>query len=154
MVSDTLEAAVCLMFAVIAFTFSEVMVPGSGLFASTVLGFILGNQRAVSMTSIKGFGMTVEVLIIGILFVTLGALVPINGLITYIVPIVIILVFVILILRPLASRIALSGTKLSKKEKIMIAFMEPRGIVAAATASQFSVSLTCLLYTSDAADEL
>ncbi|AGN27012.1 hypothetical protein A3206_04810 [Candidatus Methanomassiliicoccus intestinalis] len=142
MVSDTLEAAVCLMFAVIAFTFSEVMVPGSGLFASTVLGFILGNQRAVSMTSIKGFGMTVEVLIIGILFVTLGALVPINGLITYIVPIVIILVFVILILRPLASRIALSGTKLSKKEKIMIAFMEPRGIVAAATASQFSVSLT------------
>lgn len=142
MVSDTLEAAVCLMFAVIAFTFSEVVVPGSGLFASTVLGFVLGNQRAVSMTSIKGFGMTIEVLIIGILFVTLGALVPIDGLIKYIIPIIIILVFIILILRPLASRIALAGTKLTKKEKMMIAFMEPRGIVAAATASQFSVSLT------------
>ncbi len=142
MVSDTLEAAVCLMFAVVAFTLSEVVVPGSGLFASTVLGFILGNQRAVSMTSIKGFGMTIEVLIIGILFVTLGALVPLDGLIKYIIPILIILAFVILILRPLASSIALAGTKLTRKEKAMIAFMEPRGIVAAATASQFSVSLT------------
>ena len=93
MVSDTLEAAVCLMFAVVAFTLSEVVVPGSGLFASTVLGFILGNQRAVSMTSIKGFGMTIEVLIIGILFVTLGALVPLDGLIKYIIPILIILAF-------------------------------------------------------------
>ena len=79
-VPDEMEAAVALLFAVAAFAVAEVSLSEAGLFATTTLGFIAANQRFVPTARITGFGETLEVLIIGALFIVLGALVKLDDL--------------------------------------------------------------------------
>lgn len=142
LVPDSLDAAVTLMFAIAAFGIANVLLSEAGLFATTTLGFILANQRIVSFTRLKGVSETVEVLIIGSLFITLGALVSVEQLISYAVPILLLVAFLVLIVRPLAAGISLIRTKMTSRERAMVGLVDPRGIIAASTAAQFSVSLT------------
>lgn len=83
LLTANMEAAVGLLFATAAFAVADVTLSEAGLFATVTLGFVVANQRVVSTRSIKGFGETLEVLIIGTLFIILGALVKIDDLVDY-----------------------------------------------------------------------
>src|SRR5215211_571426 len=74
LVTDDMEAAVAVLFAVAAFAVAEVAFSEAGLFATVTLGLVVANQRFVPTARITGFGATLEVLVIGILFILLGAL--------------------------------------------------------------------------------
>lgn len=78
LVTDQMEAAVALLFAVAAFSAAEYFLTEAGLFATVTLGLVVANQRVVSVARISGFGETLEVLVIGALFIVLGALVDIG----------------------------------------------------------------------------
>ncbi len=75
-----MEAAVAVMLAVVAFVVSDVLLSEAGLFATLTLGVAVANQRRVSLRPVRAFGGTLEVLIIGTLFILLGALVTLDGL--------------------------------------------------------------------------
>lgn len=138
LVTDDMEAAVALMFAVAAYAVAEVLVSEAGLLAAVVLGVVVANQRRVPTARIAGFGETLEVLIIGILFMVLGALVPVEDLLDNLGRIVALVAVLVLVVRPLGVSLALARTGLSRNERILIGGVDPRGIVAAATAAQFS----------------
>ncbi len=141
LVSDTMEAAVALLFAVAAFALAEVLLSEAGLFAATTLGFIAANQDFVPTARITGFGETLEVLIIGSLFIVLGALVKLDDLADYAWQIVAIVVVLVVVVRPIAVAVSLVGTRLTARDRAFVGSVDPRGIVAAATAAQFSGSL-------------
>ena len=113
----------------------------AGLFATVTLGFLVANQRVVSTRNIKGFGETLEVLIIGVLFILLGALVKIPDLIDNAAAIALIVAALVLVVRPLVAAVSLAGTPLTGRDRAMIGWMDPRGIVAAATATAFTATL-------------
>ncbi|MDX2379605.1 MAG: cation:proton antiporter [Acidimicrobiia bacterium] len=148
-VPDNLEAAVAAMFAVIAFTASEALLSEAGLFATLTFGVLLGNQRIVSIERIRLFGETLEVLIIGVLFILLGALVTVDGLREYGWSIAAIVAILILIVRPLTVAIALVRTDLGWRDRALVGWVAPRGIVAASTAATFAGSLTLAEIESD-----
>ena len=56
-----MEAAVAVMFAVVAFTASDLVLTEAGLFATLTLGVAVANQRIVSLRPIRAFGGTLEV---------------------------------------------------------------------------------------------
>ncbi len=136
-----MEAAVAVMFAVVAFTASDLVLTEAGLFATLTLGVAVANQRIVSLRPIRAFGGTLEVVIIGTLFILLGALVPIDGLREYAWQIVLLVVVLIVVVRPLTALVALLRTDLGWRDRALIGSIDPRGIVAASTAATFSGSL-------------
>ncbi|GAA1947394.1 cation:proton antiporter domain-containing protein [Microbacterium aquimaris] len=149
LVPDSMEAAVALMFAAAAFGVADIILSEAGLFATVTLGFIAANQRVVPTSRIRGFGETLEVLIIGILFILLGALVDLDALATYAIPTLVIVLVLVVVVRPLSVALALVRTKLPWRDRVLIGGLDPRGIVAAATAAQFSVALTAAGIASD-----
>ena len=141
LVTDEMEAAVALLFAVAAFAVAEVILSEAGLFATVTLGVVAANQRLVPTTRINGFGETLEVLIIGILFILVGALVSLEKLGDHALDLVLLVAALVVVIRPLAVGISLVGSRLSRRDRAFIACVDPRGVVAAATAAQFTVPL-------------
>jgi NhaP-type Na+/H+ or K+/H+ antiporter len=138
LVTDEMEPAVALLFAVSAFTVAESVLSESGLVATVALGLFVANQRVIPIRRIRGFGETLEVLIIGSLFITLGALVTVESLVTYWWSIMAIVAVLVLVVRPVAVAVSMFGSGLPWQDRAMIGWVAPRGIVAAATAAQFS----------------
>ena len=68
-------------------------------------------------------------------------MVDLNKLWEYMVPSLILVAILIFVIRPLTTFIATYKEKLTFKEKIFISSVHPRGIVAAASASLFSLKL-------------
>jgi NhaP-type Na+/H+ or K+/H+ antiporter len=141
LVTDDMEAAVALLFAVAAFAVAEVILSEAGLFATVTLGVVAANQEFVPTTRVSGFGETLQVLIIGILFILLGALVSLETLGDHVIDVVLLVAVLVLLVRPLAVGVSLIGSKLSHRERAFIACVDPRGVVAAATAAQFTLPL-------------
>jgi NhaP-type Na+/H+ or K+/H+ antiporter len=139
LVTDEMEAAVALLFAVAAFAAAEVMLSEAGLFATVTLGVVAANQRLVPTTRIRGFGETLEVLIIGILFVLLGALVSLENLGDHAPELALLVAALVVLIRPLAVGLSLAGSHLSGRDRALVASIDPRGVVAAATAAQFTI---------------
>jgi NhaP-type Na+/H+ or K+/H+ antiporter len=144
-----MEAAVAVLFAVVAFTVSNLLLSEAGLFATLTLGVAVANQRRVSLRPIKAFGGTLQVLIIGTLFILLGALVTIDGLQEYALEIVLLVAAVVFLVRPITAFISLLGTELDWRDRAMIGSVDPRGIVAASTAATFTGSLAAAKLDSD-----
>jgi hypothetical protein len=141
LVTDEMEAAVALLFAVGAFAIAEVVLSEAGLFATVTLGVVAANQRLVPTTRINGFGETLEVLIIGILFILLGALVSLDKLGDHALDLVLLVAVLVVLIRPVAVGVSLLGSRLSRRDRALVACIDPRGVVAAATAAQFTVPL-------------
>jgi NhaP-type Na+/H+ or K+/H+ antiporter len=149
LLTDDMEAAVALLFAAGAFAVADVLLSEAGLFATVTMGFVAANQRVVSTRRISGFGETLEVLIIGTLFIVLGALVKIDDLVDYAGQIAVLVALLVLVVRPLTAVVSLVRTSLSGRDRALVAWMDPRGIVAAATATSFAATLSDAGYDTD-----
>ena len=141
LVTDNMEAAVALLFAVAAFAAAEVVLSEAGLFATVAMGVVAANQRVVPTSHITGFGETLEVLIIGSLFVALGALVDLDDLLASGWRILALVAALVLVVRPLAVAVATVRPRTPWRERAFLAWLDPRGVVAAATAASFAGSL-------------
>jgi len=142
LVPDYLENPVALAFVVGTFTFSNYFQPESGLLTVTIMGIILANQPFANIKHIVEFKETLRVLLISVLFIVLAAriapddlrvLLDLNSLIF--------LAVMILLVRPISVGLATIKSRLSIKERSFLAWMAPRGIVAAAVTSLFALKL-------------
>lgn len=140
-VTVNMEASLAVMFAVVAFAIADTGLSEAGLFATLTFGIALANQRIVSISYVKGFGRTLEVLIIGMLFALLRALVTIDSLREFAWEIVLLVAVLVLLVRPVTAFVSLLGTKLEWPDRALIGWVDPRGIVAASTAATFTGSL-------------
>jgi len=140
-VPDFLQSPVLLMLVAGAFTASNLMRAESGLFTVTVMGVFLANQRAVPVKHIIEFKENLRVLLIASLFILLAARVSPADVreLGWAGPAFV--VFLILVVRPVAVFVSTMGSSLSRKERIFLAWLAPRGIVAASVASVFALRL-------------
>ncbi len=135
------KVAATLMMVVGAFAAADAIFEDSGLVATIVMGAFLANQKRVRIDYIAEFKETLVPLLIGVLFVLLAANVDIDDVIDLGLPVVGLILFLVLVVRPLAVA-GLTGLGFSRPEKTFFAAMAPRGIVAASTASAFGLKLT------------
>ena len=106
--------------------------------ATTVLGLVLANQRVVPSERIAEFSEDIGHVVLGTLFVTLGALVDLDAVrdvLPRALPLVLLLVFVV---RPLSVWLSTVGSDIARNDRLYLAAMAPRGIVAAAVATVFA----------------
>ena len=140
-IPDYLQAVSFLAVTLLAFGVSNLMFHESGLLTVTVLGIYLVNQKQVAIHHVREFKEHLGVFLISCLFIVLGSnfklesiqVVGVNGLWF--------LLAMIFVVRPISVFAATIKTGLSMQEKVFLSFLAPRGIVAAAVASVFSLEL-------------
>lgn len=142
---DHLQVPVALAFASGAFVASNAVVHEAGLFATTIMGIALANQKRVKVGHILEFKETLVVLMIALLFIALSARLKLSDL-GEIDPLRAagFLLVLVVVGRPLAifaSTLGPLGRKVEFRDKLFLSWMAPRGIVAAAIASVFGLSL-------------
>ena len=140
-VPDFLQSPLALMVVVTAFAASNAMQSESGLLTATLMGVALANQKAVEVRHILEFKENLRVLLISSLFILLAARLELSDLARIGLPELAFLAALVLIIRPLSVAVSTLGSELEWRERIMVAFVAPRGIVAAAVSSMFALEL-------------
>jgi NhaP-type Na+/H+ and K+/H+ antiporters len=105
------------------------------------MGIALANQPYASVQRIVEFKENLQVLLIGSLFVLLSARLELSALQYIDMDVLVFLGILVVLVRPLAVLISTIGTKLEWEEKTFMAWLAPRGVVAAAVASLFAYQL-------------
>ncbi len=113
----------------------------SGLLAVTVMGLVAANQSSVSVRHILEFKENLRVLLISGLFILLAARLESSALEQLDVGAFGFLAALILVVRPACVLVSTWGSSLSRNERIFLAWLCPRGIVAAAVVSVFALKL-------------
>ncbi|MFF1871359.1 cation:proton antiporter [Kitasatospora herbaricolor] len=113
----------------------------TGLIAAVVMGMALANLPGLDIPARRPFFETLVSLIIGLLFISISATVTPQSLRHVALPTLGLVAALVLVVRPLVALLSTARTDVPIRERWFIGWMAPRGIVAAATASTFSVSL-------------
>lgn len=136
------QKAPCLLAVVLGVTAAANAVEHeAGLLAATVMGVVLGNSGIASLDDLSRFKESVTVLLVSAVFVVLTAgLDPamfgqLGG------AAVLLLATVLFVVRPLSVFLSTLGTGISGKERLLLMWIAPRGVVAAAVAGVFGPRL-------------
>ncbi|MDN7124657.1 sodium:proton antiporter [Pseudidiomarina sp. 1APP75-32.1] len=123
------------------FAASNALQHESGLLTVTVMGMVMANTRNLNLDDILEFKETLSVLLISGLFIILAARLDMAAFSELGMPAVVLLAVIIFVVRPLSVWLSAIGTKLNFKEKILLSWIAPRGIVAAAVSALFALKL-------------
>ncbi|MDH3606719.1 MAG: cation:proton antiporter, partial [Acidimicrobiia bacterium] len=127
--------------ALLAFIIADEFAAESGLLATTILGLILANHRPIRTEQIVRFSEIIRVLLIGVLFIVLSARLDTDQLELDLGAAVAIVLALVLVARPVAVVVATWRSRLNLRERVLLASVAPRGIVAASIASVFALEL-------------
>lgn len=141
-IPEGLESVFTLAMLVLLFQITDAVLPESGIMAAPIAGMVVGNMPSRPSRELKEFKEQLTVMLVGLLFILLAAHVELQE-ITQLgwrgPATVALLMFVV---RPLAVAISTAGSTLTMRERVFVAWLAPRGIVAAAVASLFAEQLT------------
>lgn len=141
LVPDQLHNVMTLATVLVVFAIANELQPEAGLVAVTVMGVLLAYQERVSVEHVLEFNETLRTLFIAGLFILLGARIAPETLSSLGWRNGLFLIVLIVAVRPLAAFASTIRSGLSWQERTFIALTAPRGIVAAAIASIFSLRL-------------
>jgi NhaP-type Na+/H+ or K+/H+ antiporter len=132
-------AALALLFAL--FGAAEEISHESGLLTVTIMGIWLTNMKGVTVDGILDFKESLSVLLISGLFIILAARLDFNQFKQLGMGAVMVFLVMQFIARPAKVFISAWGTQLTWQEKVVIGWIGPRGIVAAAVSALFAIRL-------------
>jgi NhaP-type Na+/H+ or K+/H+ antiporter len=140
-VPDSLHNALSLGVVVAAYTAGNVLQQKAGLLAATLMGVALANQRVVAVRHLVEFKENLVVLLLSALFIVLAARLRPEELRFFDLRYLAFLAVLVFIVRPAAVLVATAGSSLSGRERLFLAGMAPRGIIAAAVAPVFALDM-------------
>ena len=141
LIPEYLQAYGTLIAVLGAFTLSNRITHESGLVAVTIMGITLGNLRGIHIDHIMDFKEHLSTLLVSLLFVVLAARLhwplPPGMLMAGL------LVFVVaqFVIRPVSIGVATFGSLLNWRERALLSYVSPRGVVAASVSSLFALRL-------------
>lgn len=130
-----------LAFVLASFAGANYFAHDAGLLAVTVMGIALANMKQINVDDILEFKESLTLLLVAILFITLAARLNFSDFSSLNWRLAVFLFIVILVIRPMAVFASTMFSKLTVKEKLLISWISPRGIVAAVVAALFALKL-------------
>lgn len=140
-----MEKLFTLTLAWAAFQASNTLAPGSGITAAVVTGVVVGNawlRDPHRLNELRDFKEPFTVMVIGLLFILLAASLSLDAMGALSARGLVVVAALMLLVRPLQVVLCAAGSGLSGREKAFIAFIAPRGIVAAVLAMLFYTRMT------------
>ena len=134
-VPDGLENVFTLSAVVALYQGASSLVGESGILAVVIAGMVVGNVRSPVRRELLEFKEQLTTLLIGLLFVLLAADVRLSEVLSLGRPGLLTVLALVAVVRPIAVAASTAGSSLTWKERGFLAWVAPRGIVAAAIAS-------------------
>jgi NhaP-type Na+/H+ or K+/H+ antiporter len=143
---DYLQNLATLSLVLITFSGSNAIHHESGLIAVTVMGMWLANQKDVDIHPILNFKENLSLLLISMLFIILAARIDLQQLAAFFGPALLLLLVLQFVARPAKILVSTLGLDISWPERGLLAWIAPRGIVAAAISAIFADKLVAAGY--------
>ncbi len=134
---------------ILVFSTADLLQKEAGLLAATIMGIVLANLKLEDFKKILSFKEDISLILVTLLFILLSSRINIDQIEQLGLRSLILFAVVILVLRPLGVWLSSINSNLRWQEKVFISWIGPRGIVAAAVASLFSLDLMKSEATSD-----
>lgn len=141
-IPDFLHGVFFLAAAITALVASNALQPESGLLTVTILGIYLGNRPQLHLEHVAEFKEHLQILFVGALFIVLAGRISPQQIVDVAPKALIVLAALVLVVRPVSVALGLLRTKVTRNERILLACMAPRGVVAAAVTSIFALGFT------------
>jgi len=141
LVPEGLENVFILSWVFALFQIANTVSPESGIAAVTIAGMTLGNSNTYIQRELLEFKEQLTVLMIGMLFILLAADVRITDIQMLGMKGVFTVLFLMIVIRPLSVFASTVNTDLDTRHKLLLSWIAPRGIVAAAVASLFAFEM-------------
>ena len=141
-IPEFLKAPVLFAVVIFTFVFADEIMHETGLLAVTAMGMTMANMHLTSLQDIRHFKENISVLLISGIFVMLTASLDPQTLIEIFNPNIMLYVAAMLfVVRPLSIWLSTIGTELTVREKLLIGWIAPRGIVALTVSGYFATIL-------------
>lgn len=141
LIPEYLQNFAAIAFVVAAFSASNTLMHESGLLTVTIMGVWLANMKDVHIRDILNFKETLTIILVSALFIILAARIDFDSLIQLGWGAVAVLLVMQFIARPTKVFLSTLGSKFNLRERVLLAWIGPRGIVAAAVSVVFALRL-------------
>lgn len=125
----------------VVFALAEGLAKESGLLAVTLMGLYLGNRQGVPVEEIVEFKESLSLLLVSVLFILLAARLDPDGFLDLGWGVLGVFLAIQFLARPLKVLYCTWGSTLAVGERLLLAWIAPRGIVAAAVTALFALKL-------------
>jgi len=145
-VPEYLKAPVLLVAVIGVFVLSNMIQGETGLLTVTVMGIALANMRFTSLRDIQPFKENVTVLLVSGVFIILSASLDLEALRKFEWRFFAFLFALLFLVRPATVLLSLAFSRVPWNDRLLIAWIAPRGIVAVAISGLFALRLNNLGY--------
>jgi CPA1 family monovalent cation:H+ antiporter len=136
-----LKAPILMVLVLLIYWASNLMQHEAGLLAVTLMGMVIGNMSIVERQALQTFKENLTVVLLSILFIVIPAQLGVQHLAQIDWRAILFVLVLLFLVRPLAVMTAMLGSSVPRETRWLLAWIAPRGIVAAATASIFGPQL-------------
>lgn len=149
MVPEYLKSPVMLGLVLVVYEASNLMQHEAGLLAVTIMGIVVANMNLPGIGDMKRFKEYITIMLVSVVFVLLTADLNVESLTSIGWRGAALIAAIMVIARPAAIMLATIGAKMEFRERLLLSWIAPRGIVAAATAGVMGPRLVDAGYDAD-----
>ena len=142
---EFLKPPVLLTVVIFCFESANLIQEEAGLVAVTAMGITLANTKIQSINELRHFKETMAIMFVSAVFVILTANLTWDTLAILDARAIAFIAVMLLIVRPLTIFLSTIGAGLPFKERLLVGWIAPRGIVAVAVSSFFGATLAASL---------
>jgi len=143
---EHLKAPILMVLVLAAYWVSNQVQHEAGLLTVTVMGLVIGNMDLVERESLQRFKENLTVVLLSVLFIVIPSQLEPAQLRLLDWRMVAFVLAILLVVRPLTIGLATLGAPMRRADKLLLAWIAPRGIVAVATAGIFGPALVAAGY--------
>ncbi|HBC57251.1 MAG TPA: sodium:proton exchanger, partial [Gammaproteobacteria bacterium] len=140
-IPEFLKSPVLVVAVVTVYALANLLQEEAGLLAVTLMGMVVGNVGITNIYEIRRFKESLVLLLVSALFILLSADLNPEVFTSLAWPTILLIAIVLFIVRPVSVFLSTIRSGMSFEEKLLIGWIAPRGIVAAAVAGVFAPKL-------------
>lgn len=134
LVPEYLKSPVLLALVLVVYALSDIVQKEGGLLTVTIMGIVVGNMNLPGIGDMKRFKEYITIMLVSVVFVSLTADLDVSSLADIGWRGIALVLAIMLLARPAAIMLATVKAGMEFRERLLLSWIAPRGIVAAATA--------------------
>lgn len=141
-----LKAPMLMVLVLVSYWASNRIQHEAGLLSVTVMGLVIGNMQLVERESLRHFKENLTVVLLSVLFIVIPSQLEFSQLGQLDWRVAAFVLVVLFVVRPLSIGLATIRSPMRAEDRILLSWIAPRGIVAAASAGIFGPALVAAGY--------
>jgi NhaP-type Na+/H+ or K+/H+ antiporter len=143
---EHLKSPILMVLVLLVYWASNLVQHEAGLLSVTVMGLVIGNMKLIELEALQRFKEHLTIVLLSVLFIVIPSQLQGSALALLDWRVALYVMALLLVVRPLTIAIATFGAPMRQSDKLLLGWIAPRGIVAAATAGIFGPALVAAGY--------